>query len=93
MGIQLAQESGTSRKYVQPRAHPHEAALQDHPCICKCTAAASHRLHWHSGKPMTQEDAQRIQSSQEKAGHDTGKGSFAATAQSAGDKNANGGKK
>ena len=42
---------------------------------------------------MTQEDAQRIQSSQEKAGHDTGKGSFAATAQSAGDKNANGGKK
>jgi hypothetical protein len=36
--------------------------------------------------PMTKEDAARIQSSQAKAGHDTGKGSFAARAQSAADK-------
>ncbi|KAF2710729.1 hypothetical protein K504DRAFT_500673 [Pleomassaria siparia CBS 279.74] len=39
---------------------------------------------------MTKEDAGRIQSSQAKGGKDTGKGSFAAIAQSAGDKNAKG---
>ncbi|KAL9579560.1 MAG: hypothetical protein Q9212_005037 [Teloschistes hypoglaucus] len=33
--------------------------------------------------PMTREDKQRIQASQAKNGHDTGKGSFAARAQSA----------
>ncbi|MCJ1268648.1 hypothetical protein MMC22_008536 [Lobaria immixta] len=38
---------------------------------------------------MTQADAARIQSSNDTAGKDTGAGSFAARAQSAGDKNAN----
>lgn len=40
----------------------------------------------HQATPMTKEDASRIQASQAKAGHDTGKGSFAASAQAAGDK-------
>ncbi|KAM7202974.1 hypothetical protein V8F20_004221 [Naviculisporaceae sp. PSN 640] len=38
---------------------------------------------------MTQGDASRIQSSNAKSGGDTGKDSFPARAQSAGDKNAN----
>lgn len=42
-----------------------------------------------SKTPMTKDDSSRIQSSQEKGGHDTGKGSFAARAQSAGDKYSN----
>ncbi|KAH8105105.1 hypothetical protein BXZ70DRAFT_505029 [Cristinia sonorae] len=41
--------------------------------------------------PMTQDAASRIQSTQTKAGHDVGKDSFAARAQSAGDRNANAG--
>ncbi|KAJ3282262.1 hypothetical protein HK104_010983 [Borealophlyctis nickersoniae] len=44
------------------------------------------------GNPMTTSDSSRIQSSQAKAGHDTGAGSFAARAQSAGARNANAGK-
>lgn len=39
--------------------------------------------------PTSQSDASRIQSTQAKGGHDTGKGSFASRAQSAGDRNAN----
>ena len=42
---------------------------------------------------MTKGDSQRVQSSQATGGHNTGKGSFAARAQSAGDKNASSGKK
>lgn len=38
---------------------------------------------------MTQQSAGKIQSSQAKGGKDTGKGSFASRAQSAGDRNAN----
>ncbi|KAF1961248.1 hypothetical protein CC80DRAFT_488570 [Byssothecium circinans] len=41
-----------------------------------------------SGKPMTQADASRIQSTQAKAGND-GAGTFASRAQSSADKNAN----
>ncbi|KAF2117996.1 hypothetical protein BDV96DRAFT_644329 [Lophiotrema nucula] len=41
--------------------------------------------------PMTKSDASRIQSTQATSGKDTGAGSFAARAQSAGDKNANSG--
>ena len=41
------------------------------------------------GKPMTSEDAARIQSSGDKSGKDTGKGSFPAKAQSAAAKNVN----
>ncbi|KAF8656664.1 hypothetical protein AX16_002467 [Volvariella volvacea WC 439] len=44
--------------------------------------------HGHSSTPMTKEAASRIQSSQAKAGHDTGVGSFAARVQSAADRNA-----
>ena len=40
-------------------------------------------------KKITKEEASRIQSSQEKAGRDTGKDSFASRAQSAADKQAN----
>ena len=42
---------------------------------------------------MTKGDSQRVQSSQAKGGHDTSKGSFSSRAQSAGDRNANTGKK
>ncbi|KAL1839631.1 hypothetical protein VTJ49DRAFT_1292 [Mycothermus thermophilus] len=38
---------------------------------------------------MTKDDASRIQSTQGTGGHYTGAGSFAACAQSAGDRNAN----
>ncbi|KAF9268197.1 hypothetical protein L218DRAFT_601454 [Marasmius fiardii PR-910] len=40
-------------------------------------------------KPMTTTDASRIQSTQAKAGNDTGKGSFPAKAQSAAQNNVN----
>lgn len=42
---------------------------------------------------MTEKDAQRIQSSQAKSGQNTGKGEFAARAQSAAAKNSNGSSK
>lgn len=40
---------------------------------------------------MSKENSSRIQSSQAKGGHDVGKGSLYARAQSAGDRNANAG--
>ncbi|KAA8911502.1 hypothetical protein FN846DRAFT_935856 [Sphaerosporella brunnea] len=43
----------------------------------------------NNSKPVTKEDASRIQSSQAKGGNGTGTGSFASRAQSAGDKNTN----
>ncbi|KAL8727125.1 MAG: hypothetical protein Q9166_006258 [cf. Caloplaca sp. 2 TL-2023] len=43
----------------------------------------------NKSNPMTKEDAQRIQSTQATGGKDTGTGSFAARAQSVGDKNTN----
>jgi hypothetical protein len=46
---------------------------------------ASQQGHQPEATLTTKEDAARIQSSQAKAGHDTGKGSFAARAQSAAD--------
>ncbi|KAF2743456.1 hypothetical protein M011DRAFT_480803 [Sporormia fimetaria CBS 119925] len=42
-----------------------------------------------SKTPMTKDDASRIQSTQATGNKDTGKGSFASRAQSAGDKNSN----
>ncbi|KAG2433826.1 hypothetical protein HXX76_008183 [Chlamydomonas incerta] len=46
-------------------------------------ARVDHRQGRHE---MTKEDSSRIQSSQAKGGHDTGKDTFAARAQSAGDR-------
>ncbi|TID17987.1 hypothetical protein E6O75_ATG10632 [Venturia nashicola] len=55
--------------------------------------SSSNQGQGKSGTPMTKEAASDIASSQAKAGHDTGAGTFASRAQSAGDRNTNAGNK